>query len=257
MTGQPAERFPDVVFKELADNGFDAAEKAGVAPIVSVRLLRRGRLIWVAVRDNGRGIDPNTLKKILDFNTRTSDKAAYRAPTRGLQGNALKTIVGIPRALGVRAPIYIKSRGVLHRIESGIDPAGELRVKHDTQEVPHRAGTVVVVPLPASRCHSALFTLWARSFSLFNSHAMVRIWDSGAPCKQVTRMGARPAKTEILINRPSPSPGTGVNSCPRTSPPRGGTTSQPWRNWSSATSQRLRGAGVTSPSGNSCVSSVA
>jgi hypothetical protein len=196
MTGQPAERFPDVVFKELADNGFDAAEKAGVAPIISVRLLRRDRLIWVAVRDNGDGIDPDTVKKILDFNSRTSDKAAYRSPTRGLQGNASKTVIGIPRALGVRAPIYIKSCGVLHRIEASIDPAGGLRVKHDTREVPHRPGTVVVVPLPTSRCHCTLFARWVRAFSLFNPHTTIRFQDFGAACKHGNKEGSEGSETQ-------------------------------------------------------------
>ena len=39
------------------------------------------------------------IRKILNFETRTSSKEAYRSLTRGAQGNALKTVFGIPVAL--------------------------------------------------------------------------------------------------------------------------------------------------------------
>ena len=76
MTGQPRARFPDVVLKELLDNALDAAETEGVPPRLSVVLRRRGRLMIVAVRDNGGGIPAETVGKALDFRVRVSDKAA-------------------------------------------------------------------------------------------------------------------------------------------------------------------------------------
>ncbi|HEX5273262.1 MAG TPA: ATP-binding protein, partial [Gemmataceae bacterium] len=184
MTGQPLERFPEVVLKELLDNGLDAAERANVAPKVSLRLVRRGRTVYLLVRDNGGGIAPDTVRKVLDFNTRTSDKAAYRAPTRGAQGNALKTVFGIPVALGTRAPVYVEACGVRHRVQAWLDPAGEARDRRDERLVPKRPGTLFAVPLPASRCERTPFRRWARAFSLFNPHASVRILDSGAAGKQ-------------------------------------------------------------------------
>src|SRR4051812_48940878 len=60
MTGQPRDRFPDVVLKELLDNALDAAENAGVQPHISVLLRRRGRILVIAVRDNGNGILPDS-----------------------------------------------------------------------------------------------------------------------------------------------------------------------------------------------------
>ena len=36
QTGQPAEAFGDVVIKELIDNALDAAESAGVAPVIDI-----------------------------------------------------------------------------------------------------------------------------------------------------------------------------------------------------------------------------
>src|SRR5690348_2494885 len=93
MTGQPVGRFAAVLLKELLDNALDAAEQAGVAPVVHVgfRLGRRTARLYVA--DNGGGIPAEVLDAVTDFSVRVSDKAAYRSPTRGAQGNALKTIL--------------------------------------------------------------------------------------------------------------------------------------------------------------------
>ena len=49
--------------------------------------------ITLSISDNGRGMTPELIKSILDFNIRVSDKVIYRSPTRGAQGNAFKTIL--------------------------------------------------------------------------------------------------------------------------------------------------------------------
>src|SRR5918993_1234754 len=88
---------------------------AAVAPEVSIEVHEEdGDSIRLAVSDNGPGIPPETVRKILNFNTRTSDKAAYRSPTRGAQGNALKTVIGIPHALGCQEPVVIEAQGMRH-----------------------------------------------------------------------------------------------------------------------------------------------
>jgi DNA topoisomerase VI subunit B len=180
MTGQPAQRFAEVVLKELLDNAADAAEKAGVTPKISVCLKRLRQVTYLLIRDNGAGLDPDTLGKILNFQTRTSDKSAYRSPTRGALGNAWKTVLGIPEALGVHAPVYVEAHGVRHRVRARLDPAGEVQVRHDKTKVPPKPGTLVAVPLPADLCDRTPFCHWARAFSLVNPHAAVRILNSGA-----------------------------------------------------------------------------
>ena len=115
QTGYPKEQWwPGVVVKELLDNSLDACEQAGVAPVISVDF--RGQS--VVVSDNGPGIASEVVHKILDFSTRTSDKQAYVSPTRGAQGNALKTLLAIPYILtgGETGTIQIKSQGVRHTI---------------------------------------------------------------------------------------------------------------------------------------------
>jgi DNA topoisomerase VI subunit B len=141
MTGQPKERFPDVIVKELGDNGLDAAEKAGVAPTIVIKVWRRELDVVIQIRDNAGGIEPETVEKILDFRTRTSDKAAYRSPTRGLQGNALKTIIGMPYALGSNKPVLIDSKGKKFLIRPHIDPAGVAHLDHPSRDSEDKGGT--------------------------------------------------------------------------------------------------------------------
>jgi len=49
----------------------------------------------IVVHDNGGGIKTATIKSILDYNIRVSSREAYVSPTRGAQGNALKTVLAM------------------------------------------------------------------------------------------------------------------------------------------------------------------
>ena len=129
QTGQSRQNFAQVVVKELVDNGLDACETAGFPPEVSIEVSGQYTITMV-VTDNGPGLSPETIRRVLNFSTRTSDKAAYRSPSRGAQGNALKTILGIPQALGGQEPVIIESQGVRHTIKARIDPAGNLGIDH-------------------------------------------------------------------------------------------------------------------------------
>ncbi len=174
QTGQPMNRFPEVMLKELIDNGLDAAETAGVAPVVTFKAETRGRWLRLTIQDNGSGLRAETIDRILNFTTRTSDKALYRTPTRGLQGNALKTVLGIPYALGCRRPIVIEAHGLRHRITAWIDPAGEVRTERKTEPSPVTTGTRVTVTLPTVEDMEFSARHWARGFAIFNPHATVR-----------------------------------------------------------------------------------
>src|SRR4051794_28335457 len=89
QTGHPVENWPVVIGKELADNGLDEAEEAGIAPEIVLEVSTEERRITVA--DNGRGMSSELVTSLLDFSARTSSKEAYVSPTRGQQGNALST----------------------------------------------------------------------------------------------------------------------------------------------------------------------
>ena len=106
--GHAKEAWPVVVLKELLDNAIDACEEAGTPPTVAVTLGRAR----ITVEDNGPGIPADVIEDVLDFSVRVSSREAYVSPTRGAQGNALKTIVAVPFVLdGHAGRTVIETRG--------------------------------------------------------------------------------------------------------------------------------------------------
>jgi DNA topoisomerase VI subunit B len=167
QTGQTADHFGDVVVKELIDNALDAAESAGVPPEIGLRVVVEGDLQLVNVTDNGTGLPAEVVERILDFDVLVSDKAAYRSPTRGAQGNAFKTLLGIPAALGTTEPVVIEACGVRHEIAVGLDPGGNVVVRHDRTDSVRTSGTAVTVPLPVD----LEIRDWMSGFAAVNPHA--------------------------------------------------------------------------------------
>jgi Histidine kinase-, DNA gyrase B-, and HSP90-like ATPase len=109
-----------VIVKELVDNGIDACEEAEIAPIikVAIKVGKSGKPTRIIIEDNGPGIPPETVTGIIDYNVRVSSREAYISPTRGRQGNALKTILPMAYVLGgkIKGETWIEACGVKHRI---------------------------------------------------------------------------------------------------------------------------------------------
>ena len=137
--------WPQVIVKELIDNALDACEQAEFLPSIAIELTRDS----VKVSDNGLGIPSPVVKRLLDYSTRTSNKQVYVSPTRGAQGNALKTILAIPYVLagGKETTVEIESRGLKHRILVSTDAlARKPKIQHTAVEIVKSEGTVVRVP---------------------------------------------------------------------------------------------------------------
>src|SRR5271170_4230475 len=64
MAGRSRHEFLAVDIKESMDNGMDAAEKAGVAPIIKLTVERLDDAVRVTVRDNGCGITSNIVERL-------------------------------------------------------------------------------------------------------------------------------------------------------------------------------------------------
>jgi DNA topoisomerase VI subunit B len=173
QTGHDSEDWPRVILKELADNALDAAEETGVMPVIMIDVTDDG----IAVADNGPGIASETVANILDFSTRTSSREAYCSPTRGAQGNALKTLLAMPFALnGERGETTIESQGVAHRVTFSIDPIRqEPRIVRVCEHSLVKSGTRIAVSWPVSASSilddaQADFLRIAEDYSWINPH---------------------------------------------------------------------------------------
>jgi DNA topoisomerase VI subunit B len=141
QTGHGIEEWPLVILKELVDNALDACEEAEVAPHITITV-RGGHIV---VTDNGPGIGTDVVQKILDYNVRVSSREAYVSPTRGAQGNALKTILAMPFAFnGTKGETLIEARGVAHRIIFAVDHVRqEPKIEHVQAASVVRNGTQI------------------------------------------------------------------------------------------------------------------
>jgi hypothetical protein len=136
LTGQPSHNWGRYVVKELVDNALEAVEGTE-NPAVTVRLRRvgRGRRSWiprVEVEDNGPGIPAGTLEKIAGVDAFGGTKRHYALPTRGTQGNALMTIIGIQSLADGGGPLQIETRGTVCALpvdESVVDAVPVARVE--------------------------------------------------------------------------------------------------------------------------------
>jgi DNA topoisomerase VI subunit B len=176
QTGHPKDSWsPGVVVKELVDNGLDACEQAGVSPLIQIRIADD----FLEVSDNGHGIAPDVVGRVVDYSTRTSEKHAVVSPLRGAQGNALKTIIAILYVLSgnKEARVEISARGVKHLISVVMDSiARRPQIMHETCEIVKTAGTNIRLtsfsPCSKGTDHGLqILQKLILDYSLFNPHA--------------------------------------------------------------------------------------
>ncbi len=195
-TGVSRSRFPEAILKELVDNALDEAEKTG-SPVVEIT----GSPL--TVKDNGPGVDLNELlSKVLDFNVRASSKLAWKRPTRGYLGNALKTIFGMVHVLAPDKPVVFESRG--QRVAVTIRPlsTGEIRINPVLETVPERPGFTATVPVSVS----GMFYETLIATILFNPGASFK-WDGfefpAVGTVEKYRRTARCPPTGLILNHSS------------------------------------------------------
>ena len=187
QTSHSVWEWPLVVLKELFDNALDACEEAEVAPVIEV-IVGPG---FIIIADNADGIAAATITSILDYTIRVSSREAYVSPTRGAQGNALKTILAMAYVLSREHPgsdvdavgvTIIESRGVRHRIEFKVDHVkSEPKIVHTTTPCDRTVGTKITIEWPNSeqllKNAEHRFKHLASSHLFFNPHLSLRgIW---------------------------------------------------------------------------------
>ena len=186
QTGHDYPEWPLVVLKEALDNSIDAAEEAEIAPVVSIAV--NGTKI--AITDNGPGIPAKTIDGILDYSVRVSSREAYVSPTRGAQGNAIKTILPMAYVLNERlgeeacGVTVIEAHGIAHHIAFSVDHIKqEPRIEHTTRPSKIVRGTRVIVDLPLVGEHGydivasveASFLKLASAYTWLNPHLSLRV----------------------------------------------------------------------------------
>jgi hypothetical protein len=135
QTGHESFEWLQVIVKELVDNGIDACEETEIAPVikVSIKTGKSKKPTRIIIEDNGPGIPTETITGIIDYNVRVSSREAYVSPTRGRQGNALKTILPMAYVLGgkVRGETWIEARGIRHRIRFTVNQIKQEPIVND------------------------------------------------------------------------------------------------------------------------------
>jgi DNA topoisomerase VI subunit B len=229
QTGHAIADWHLVTVKELLDNALDGCEDQGIAPVLEVTADACG----IGVHDNGPGLPDKTLQGVMDFTVRASSREAYCAPDRGQQGNALKTLLAMPRVLDPEHGKFIVcAHGKRHAITCRPDPISQRAVVHDdTADLngDDRGGTLVRLEWrqrsedgealwPFADCCLADFKEEVAAllcgFALFNPHATIKLdwvgkvttweatnrdWQKWKPCQVTSAHWYEPANLERLI----------------------------------------------------------
>jgi DNA topoisomerase VI subunit B len=180
QTGHDDSEWPLVVLKELVDNALDAAEEIEIAPVVSIVVNGSS----IVVSDNGPGIPADTIKGVLDYAIRVSSREAYVSPTRGAQGNALKTILPMAyvlnESLGESAcgESIIEARGTAHHIRFSVNHImQEPQIQHTTKPSRVVNGTRIKIQLRRDLFDDAKhdFLRLAESYAWLNPALTLRL----------------------------------------------------------------------------------
>jgi hypothetical protein len=145
QSGHTQPDWPILIFKETLDNGLDSCESAGVPPKIAISIDEH----HLVVSDNGPGLPADVVARILDFNSRTSDKAAYVGPSRGTMGNGLKLVLCVPFVLNEnrQTTMVIEACGIRHVITIDTDEVRrQPKIGHRQEEIVKTEGTTFRVP---------------------------------------------------------------------------------------------------------------
>lgn len=112
-TGISKEYWDFVIFKELVDNALDAIEPVADKNVYINIDTKDKRL---QIFDNGKGISIETINDIYDFSYFVSKNRDHITPSRGKQGNGLKTIISICYLMGYRLLWHTSEGSVIENI---------------------------------------------------------------------------------------------------------------------------------------------
>lgn len=110
LTGMEENEWPLVILKELIDNALDAVDQINKDKTIFIDLHENGITVW----NSGVEIEEEDLKTIHDFKVFVSSTHLYRLPTRGAQGNALKTLIGLAYVTGGKLTFHFHNKDIVY-----------------------------------------------------------------------------------------------------------------------------------------------
>ena len=213
QTGHDDWHWPLVIVKECVDNAIDDCEEHGIAPQMEVAVTPTS----ISIVDNGSGIPAETVDGVLDYGVRISSREAYCSPTRGAQGNALKTLLPMGYVLAAEegagedaaGRTVIESHGTAHHIAFNVNHVRqEPRIARIKRPSKVARGTRITTELP-KRIHG---TLWAEhhkdnilkvvdDFLWLNPHLSLRLLWNGKTL--IDEVATDPQWTKWTPSRPT------------------------------------------------------
>ncbi len=185
QSGHTVDEWPLMLVKEAVENALDGCESAALSPKIEITVDEE----LLTVTDNGPGIPGDIVRRICDFNSRTSDKSSYVSPTRGQMGNGAKLLLAVPFVLNQSRATYIviEACGIRHRIGIDIDELRrEPRIIRQHERIVKSTGTRLLIPTNSASSieayQSGEFLQLIADFALFNPHAEFSVTRFGQRC---------------------------------------------------------------------------
>jgi hypothetical protein len=197
MTGVTPEMFDIYIIKELIDNSLDACELYNIQPKIKVTVKVKEDFLYLSVADNGPGLGEEQIKEIVNFTRYSGTKYYVKKPTRGAQGNALMTILGLPGILSYvtgkpNSKIIISTQQHTYLIKIIVDKVmQEIKPEITKIEPTRKSGTQIsiILPLLETKLYGTSWTnnshkLWGEhgryydlieGFSLWNPHVAFKL----------------------------------------------------------------------------------
>lgn len=164
--GSSREQWPQILVRELIDNALDACEASGIAPKIVIDQDAE----YISVKDNGPGIPPDVVARIIDYTTRTSSNALWPTPSRGQLGNAMKCLLAVPFVWnGDEGLVEINSKNIKHTIRITLNQIKREPVIDHIQLHHECEGTEIIVYITTD---TSLVPLVER-MSICNPHATI------------------------------------------------------------------------------------
>ena len=154
LTGLDEKLWDFAILKELLDNALDAINE-----ITNKRVSVRYENDKLTIYDSGSGIPEQVLDTIFDFEKYVSSKRFFKTPTRGFQGNALKTVIAICYLNHYKLNFSMRGKLISYKLNESKIKAGICEFKKQKKEVKKRRSGVIIKGIKLDK-YKILDTIW-------------------------------------------------------------------------------------------------